>query len=394
MLTLCNDVAMRYRPELDGIRALAVLAVIASHSYVPLSGGGWMGVDVFFVLSGYLITSLLLAEHDRSGGIALGKFYTRRALRLYPALLVMLLAGLPFFRVLGDGGTLAGYDRGMLSAGLYIEDFVEGVTGGSWDGVGHTWSLAVEEQFYLIWPIALILLINRRMRLLTWTGVASGVSFVILILTIEHVLPGDAYYLPWARFSTLLVGCCLAIVLHRGHRPKVVQKLWFGGVAVAAVVGLFIAGSYFGRETNLTWEAPAIAFATAAVVWHLSSSSSVFGVLLAWKPLVWLGRRSYGVYLYHFPILIILGAYLTARRSVLTLMVVVLTIIVAAISYRFVELPFLRLKSRLSAVTTSSTRSAAVDPTTLGDASDSVSEAETGTSPDPTGPVPGPAPTP
>lgn len=311
-----------------------------------------MGVDVFFVLSGYLITTLLLEENARSARISLRNFYTRRALRLYPALLAMILLGLPFYSLLGNGGTLPGYGQAALIAGIYVQDFVNGFIGDPQGEFGHTWSLAVEEQFYLIWPIALILMLKFRARLMPWTLVAAGLTTATLVtLSFQESADGisdRAYYLPWSRFSALLVGCVIAIALKRGVRPAVVRRPWFGVAALLAVIALTLAASHFGRFPHLAWEAPAIALSSAALVWHLSSSASPVATLLGVKPLAWLGRRSYGIYLYHLPVMIVLGAYLSVRRSVLTLLVLMVTIVVAAVSYRFIEMPFLRMKGRLS----------------------------------------------
>lgn len=351
---------MKYRPELDGLRALAVLAVLASHSSVPWTGGGWLGVDVFFVLSGYLITTLLLNENDRYERISLRRFYARRALRLYPALLIMIVAGLPFYSLLGDGGTLAGYGVSALIAGTYVQDFVNGFTGNPHGEFGHTWSLAVEEQFYLIWPIVLVLMLKFRARVLTLTLIAAGVTLATLIvLSLQEASPDGisdgAYYLPWSRFSTLFIGCAVAIALHRGVSLRWLQRPWIGIASLAAIIALVLAASAVGRYPHFVWQAPLMAFASAALVWNLSAGPSPLTRWLGVKPLEWIGRRSYGIYLYHLPVLVILGAYVSVRRSILALLMVIVTMVVAGISYRFVEIPFLRMKARFSRASTAPT---------------------------------------
>jgi peptidoglycan/LPS O-acetylase OafA/YrhL len=152
------------RAELDGIRCFAVLAVFMAHSGYHGFSFGALGVTVFFVLSGYLITTLLTNEWRRDGRFSFGRFYARRVLRLYPALIVLLVVGALFYRDLGDGGTFAGYLRAAAAAGLYFQDFVWGLTGSAHGGFGNTWSLAVEEQFYIVWPLVLVGLLGLGWR--------------------------------------------------------------------------------------------------------------------------------------------------------------------------------------------------------------------------------------
>lgn len=341
---------MRYQPELDGIRALAVLAVLASHSGIALAQGGWTGVEVFFVLSGYLITRLLLAERDTTGRIDLGRFYVRRALRLFPALALVLVAGLAFHDRLGDG-TLTGYGRAALTAGLYLQDFVAGCTGSADGGFGHTWSLAVEEQFYLIWPVVLVLVLRRRRDPLVWAtvGVAAGwLSMVVSLRPSPEGVPFASYYLPWNQFPQLLVGAALAVVVARRAVPRAVGRAGFGWTAVACCACVAGLAASSGRYPGLAWQAPAVALATAGLLWHLAADTgSPVRRTLSIPPLVWLGRRSYGIYLFHVPVLEVLQASVPWRRSVITLAMLAITLVVAALSYRYVESPFLRWKNRL-----------------------------------------------
>ncbi|GAA4345805.1 hypothetical protein GCM10023087_08130 [Microbacterium rhizosphaerae] len=314
-----------------------------------------MGVDIFFVLSGFLITSLLLAEHDRTGAISLRWFYARRVLRLYPALITMVVIGVPFFRLLGDQGTLPGYALTALFAGTYVQDFVIGFTGNAHGGFGHTWSLAVEEQFYLLWPILLILLLRRRANVLLWTLGAMGITTVTLAaLSFQPSpdgIPDGAYFLPWSRFSALFAGCVVALLVRGEMTPSFVQRQWFGLGAAATGALLIVGASFLDQYPSFSWEEPAIAAASSAVVWHLTSSHSALASPLAWRPLAWLGRRSYGVYLYHLPVHAVLLAFVPLARSALGLLTLAVAIAVAAISYRYVELPFLRLKKRYAGET-------------------------------------------
>lgn len=359
---------MRYRPELDGLRAFAVIAVLLGHVGTTITLGGWMGVDVFFVLSGFLITSILLGEHKKFNSINLKQFYIRRALRLYPALLLLLLGGLLFYRELGDRpsgqefATLAGYGVTALIVGTYMMDFAFGLTGNPFGEMSHTWSLAVEEQFYLLWPISLILLLRHRKKVLNWTVGMTLASLLIMLALLPASLsgvPDYAYYLPFSRFWELTLGCSVALVLNNDRMPRVAGSTWFGAVAIAVAAVTYLVGAYIGGFVLaypragggpfLGLLAPLIAIATAALLFHLTARrDGTLTRLLSSPPLVYIGRRSYGLYLYHFPILVILESHLHARRAVVTLVMLAVTMVLAELSYRFVELPLLRLKKRFS----------------------------------------------
>ena len=185
---------MEYVPELTGLRALAVFLAISEHTAIPGLRGGWVGVDIFFVLSGYLITSILVAEWRRTESIRLGRFYLKRALRLYPALILMLALGAIFYNYLGDGGTLVGYGKTALLGATYTQDIALGFFGQAYGNLGHTWSLAVEEQFYLLWAPVLFLLLKFRQRPIPWLC-----GFIALELdlagTHHHASPRSAGHL-------------------------------------------------------------------------------------------------------------------------------------------------------------------------------------------------------
>ena len=352
---MVHDLRVKYRPDLDGIRALAILAVMAHHTEMSAAGGGWMGVDIFFVLSGFLITTLLLEEWDKKGHIALGQFYLRRVLRLYPALLALLVVGCFFYRYLGYEGTFAGYGRTALLAGTYVEDFATGIFHNSFGNLDPTWSLAVEEQFYLLWPPTLIVLLRYKRDPLKWAIGVTIVSWGLMIISMHpgvDFTPDASYYLPWNRFSQLTVGCALAIVVARGIAPRVVARPWFGWSAVAACLALIALAAKFYRYPNLPWQAPAIALATAALVWHLNSGMTALRRMLGAKPLAYLGRRSYGLYLYHYPVVIVLAAEVHGRRIERSVLMVIISLVLAIVSYRFIELPFLKLKGRFSPLRT------------------------------------------
>ncbi|MCW2856481.1 MAG: hypothetical protein JWR52_2096 [Marmoricola sp.] len=346
---------MDHRPELDGIRALAVLAVLAYHSYLLLAlcSGGWLGVDVFFVLSGYLITAILLSEHRRTGRLDFRRFYVRRLERLYPALLVALVLGAVFYRTIGDGGTFVGYLRTAGAAGLYVENFVWGLGGHELGKFGHTWSLAVEMQFYLVWPPLLGWLVARKSNLIAPVVAGIAVSYVLLVTEMgrEPTSFPVAYYMPWTRAFELLIGALVAVTLTRGARAeRHSPRRWTGWLILAALGFAFVlaAGDNISvHPAVIAWQSPLVAALTAGLLVHLDGvRTRGVGAVLAWAPLAWLGRISYGVYLFHYPVLTVLRAHGVAGASTGFVLGGGISILLAAASYRVIEQPILSRRSR------------------------------------------------
>jgi peptidoglycan/LPS O-acetylase OafA/YrhL len=350
---------MEYRPELDGIRAFAVLAVIAFHAGLKPATGGWLGVDIFFVLSGFLITTVLLREHDGTGRVRLRAFWIRRLLRLYPALLAMLVLGAFFFPTLGDGGTFVGYLRSAAASGLYVENLFWGLGGNELGRLGHTWSLAVEMQFYLVWPLLLASLLGRRARMVPWLVGGIVLSYVLFVVQSapEAARFPQAYYLPWTRAFELLLGALVAVVL--SSRPvrdagAAVTRRWTGwaiGVAFGVVLLAAWTDSIYVDQRAIIWESPAAAVLTVALLLHLDRVRTTgVGALLAWRPLVWVGKVSYAAYLFHYPVIaVLLDRTDLVSKAVLAIALPV-TLGLAALSWHFVERPALRLKRRYEPV--------------------------------------------
>jgi peptidoglycan/LPS O-acetylase OafA/YrhL len=302
--------AASYRPALDGLRAVAVILVMANHANLP-GFAPWMGqagVSIFFVISGYLITGLLLHRHD-----GLAAFWQRRALRLVPALAVLLLIVTPIALSRGDEKALFH----AVAGALYIGNWVR-VSGDHLGALGNLWSLAVEEQFYLVWPLVLLFLRPRVRWLL----------LVVVAVTVFRFTqaPTAAIYGTFGRIDALLLGAVLAISGLRLPR-------WAAPAGLALIVGFYL----------LRPDQPAVATLGLAV-------ASVAGVLLvgglADRPALGLERRaprtvgriSYGLYLWNTPMIILFGPVGGS----------ILTVVAAVASYHVVERPFLRLKDRLA----------------------------------------------
>jgi peptidoglycan/LPS O-acetylase OafA/YrhL len=321
-------------PGLDGLRAVAVLLVIGYHADRAL-GNGYLGVDVFFVLSGFLITTLLLREVDGAGRIRIGAFYVRRVLRLYPALVVVCAAVSAAAVVLQDHPAKVG--AGALASLGYVANVWE-YSGHDTLLLQHTWTLALEEQFYLIWP-ALLALIVRRPRAV-WLVVAGW-----LAVEVADGLAGQPPVLhTYIRAAGLPLGCGLAFALrHVGVQSWLAR---FGAPALVAIVVLAAVHADLGAWTA-GWPLSIASVLTVPVIAALVADGPMTR-LLSRPEFVWIGRRSYGLYLWHFPVLSAVINHAPARIPMPARLVagVAASFVLAAASYRWVEEPFLRRKLR------------------------------------------------
>lgn len=270
---------MRYVPALDGLRAVAVLMVLAFHAQAPFALGGYVGVDLFFVLSGYLITSLLLAERERTGTINLPAFYLRRARRLYPALLFMLAVVIPLAGIVYP---LRNHWLDGLLAATYLTDYAPLWIGSS-PVVSHTWSLSIEEQFYLLWPLV-ILLAKRPLPALVVLYVAG---------TLWRFMAGAEWVDAYLRFDTHFTGLVLGAIL--ACVPiKAPRSLFF--IGFAGMLALCV--TTYWRDPNHAALLLAIEGFAAMMVVGASTQG-----WLAWRSVVWIGQLSYGIYLWHYPLM-------------------------------------------------------------------------------------------
>ena len=357
---------MKHVGALDGLRAVAIAAVLANH-VIPTrgGGGGWLGVDVFFVLSGYLITTILMSEWDRTGAIGLRRFYIRRALRLYPALITLVLAGAIFAPLLGNNGTARGYLLTSLVTLAYLTDLAVAAFANSFGGLGHTWSLAVEEHFYLAWPLLLVFALKRG-RDPRWIASAGIVVSVAFLAASGHKLVDGvpaSYYSPQTQACAPLAGCLLALWLHR----RTAGKLPGGALALVAAGGLgalFLAAGFLPRVPYLFPELAAAVVLTAFLILGvIEAPTSLVSRLLAVRPLRYIGKISYGIYLFHLPIITVLDHYMTGSRAVMYAVAVPAAVLAAALSYRFIERPFLRRKDALAPARPAPGRHARIDLT-------------------------------
>lgn len=315
------------RPALDGLRGIAILLVIASHVWHPYSTAGPVGVTVFFVLSGFLITALLIEEVERTGHASLHGFYARRARRLLPALLLLVL-------LVGTLQTSLGTPLWSLGAVvLYVGNWVAAAEG-PMGFFKHTWSLSVEEQFYVLWPLLLIAAAKLGgRRAVVVLALAGAVLSVVLRLWLWDGGAGAVR----VRFGSdtnaagLLIGCALAAWLHgrtvtRRNRPRLAAALVAGLSVVAASDALW----------NYTILAPLVAMAVTPAVVLLLVRDGGLG-LFGHPALRYVGRRSYALYLWHAPLLVFATIAFGERSPLAMAVGVVATFAMAELSWRLVE---------------------------------------------------------
>ena len=344
----------RYVAGLDGIRAIAVLAVIAYHLNLGWARGGMLGVGVFFTLSGYLITDLLLGHWRRHANLGLRSFWLRRARRLLPALFLM-LAAVSVWVALFDSSQLAAVRDQVLAAAGYFSNWWTIAQHGSYFArfatplpLDHLWSLAIEEQFYLVWPwllgIGIWMLRGRaRLALVTLAGALASALAMGLIYHPGYD-PTRVYEGTDTRAFGLLVGAALAIVwpsdlLRAASRPGVRRLLDWAGLAGLAGILALVASTGSFSPFLYPYGFALLSVGTAAVVAAVVIPESRLGPVLGWRPLRWIGVRSYGLYLWHWPIIVLASP---ARERVdwgERALVVAVTFVVASLSWRYVEEP-------------------------------------------------------
>jgi peptidoglycan/LPS O-acetylase OafA/YrhL len=344
---LAAGTRLGYRPELNGLRAIAVSAVVVYHSLDESRfPGGFLGVDLFFLLSGFLITRLLLEERATSGGIALRSFYVRRGARLIPALLLVCLAGLLIAATQPGGEPLGQVLLGVGGALLYCTNVLRII--GLRLPMHHTWSLSVEEQFYLLWPLLLIVLLRwggqrRASQVAALLVVAASVQIFLWNLSGSgQVILYEGSYGQGMVF--LMAGCFLSMVIPT--EPTVLARYRLARVArvlvlpASTVLVALLFSSY--------WNSPfyfdggyAIVAGMMAVLLINALCGGLSSRLLSVGPVVWIGQISYGIYLWHFPMVAWVFAVVPFRlgRVAIAGITIVITLVCATASYYLVEMP-------------------------------------------------------
>ncbi|HEY3724216.1 MAG TPA: acyltransferase family protein [Acidimicrobiia bacterium] len=361
--TTRHYVRMRYMPGLDGLRAFAVTGVLLYHADLSWIPGGFLGVDVFFVISGYLITSLLLAEFRNQGRIGLGQFYLRRARRLLPALFLLLgVVGLFAVVFLPDEVTKL---RGDVVAALFygtnwwqiFHNLSYFEAAGRPPLLQHLWSLAVEEQFYLVWPLLLTAMFKlwhgrRRPMILATLGLIAVSSLLMIGLSISRGYPLDhdpsrVYYGTDTRMFTMLIGAVLAMVWapwRLSERTSRGGRVVLDAIGVGSLLGLtwmFLNVNEFSNDLYRGGFLVCSILAALVIAVTVHPAADLGRFILGNKPMRWIGERSYGIYLWHWPVFMVtrpvLDINLTGTPNLILRLAI--TVALAELSFRYVEQP-------------------------------------------------------
>lgn len=355
--------ALPHLVGLDGLRAVAVIAVVLYHADLMVMPGGFLGVDVFFVLSGFLITSLLLVELERSGRVDFGQFYVRRARRLLPALFAVLAVSAVLVATVAYDGAGA-FRRDLPGALFYFSNWSNIFTSTSYfEFVGrppilkHLWSLAIEEQFYLLWPAIAVFTYRRGgARLMGWVALATALlsSLAMLAWSVLGSMPsaGDPsrlYFGTDTHAMGICLGAALAVVWRPGRTspilPRQAQAVisTAGAVALGLLIWMFTA---VGEYSVFLYRGGflVVAVLSAVVVAAASHRGVPFGRWLGVQPMRWIGERSYGIYLWHWPLFLVTrpGVDMPLTGPVAFVLRVSLLLGVAELSYRYLEMPIRR----------------------------------------------------
>lgn len=337
------DQQLKYIPQLDGLRGIAVLLVIIFHSAPDILPGGYLGVDMFFVLSGYLITRILVSEHTATGRISMKEFYKRRALRLFPAFYSMLII-LSFLALFRTDPIF--HLKAIAISGSYLMNWARAFETRFEVYLGHTWSLSIEEQFYIIYPVILLFLLNTINRQNIWKWILS-LLVIVFVWRMYLITSGANLNRTYNGFDTradsLLFGCLISIIKFNYLSIKYMFLPFIMSLFFIIYCSLFVTikndwMNYYGFTLA--------AISSGFIILHaVNNPTSIFSQLAATMPLVKIGKISYGMYLWHYPILYGVVRFIDYPPFILVACMV-LTIGVASLSFKYIESPALRLRHR------------------------------------------------
>jgi peptidoglycan/LPS O-acetylase OafA/YrhL len=336
---------------LDGIRAVAALAVVAFHARIAGFGNGDIGVDIFFVLSGFLITSILLARTGSGRAIDFKDFYRRRALRLLPAYFAVVIACVLLEFTASYGGTF----KGAVLSTFYVANLAIGATGVGLGTLSHTWSLSVEEQFYLVWPALLAFLLARRgtdarRLLVTVAGLVLLAWLMVVGLAAAGAPARIASNATPTRAVELLFGALLAIFIATPSlsgaldRCRPLSRVSLAGVTAGVLLLGLIAVPGLSDNVSSVAGWPLLSVLTCTVIYACLRGAAPLTAPLGSRVMTAVGKRSYGLYLWHFPVFVVIDTRWGIDGWPERLAGLAVTFVVVALSYRYIERPFLERK--------------------------------------------------
>lgn len=349
----------RYIKELDGLRGFAILAVVLVHLFPNLLPGGFLGVDIFFVLSGFLITSLLLKEYNQNQRIDLRGFYIRRVRRLLPALVAFLVIFGVYAKFQYSAEEFTKYSIGAFSSLAYVHNWIVGYTSYSSASINHFWSLSVEEQFYLFWPLIVLFGLRKRHCGSSLIRIFLATLLFVVCLRVAFiefgVHPLTIYCSTFSRMDGMIIGALLAYLLASAEKNCFLMSelsRYSRYLSLFALAPIFLSMITLSTSalSTYTWGISLTCLCTCVVILDVfTNENGLVRAALGWKPLVQLGKISYGVYIWHYPInceLARLGVTSFWRACACIL----LTLVVSVVSYHFFEIPLINwLRARKGA---------------------------------------------
>ena len=337
-----------YRPDIDGLRAIAVIPVILYHAGVAGFQGGYVGVDVFFVVSGYLITSIIVTELAE-GRFSLRGFYERRVRRIFPALFLVVAVSMPAALIILVPEHLENFGQSVIATALFVSNFFFYFESGYFDGPAdlhpllHTWSLAVEEQFYLFFPLLLLFAARWKLPLAGVIAAFALMSFAVGAWQVSAD-PAAAFYLLPGRFWELMAGALLAVLPLAGLRSRAT------GAFMVLTGVLLICAAVVTFDERLPFPGMAAllpVFGTLAII-HGGRTANPVSALLGSRPLRQVGLISYSLYLWHFPLMVFARHLIVRPFSAAEIVVILLlTVVLSLASWRYVEQPFRAKRGRI-----------------------------------------------
>lgn len=337
---------LKYRPDIDGLRAIAILSVVLFHAFPSLLTGGFVGVDVFFVISGYLISSIIM-KGVASGTFSFYDFYMRRVRRIFPALMLVLAATFVAGWIVMMGDEFKALSKHIIAGIGFVQNLVLYTEAGYFDASAetkplmHLWSLGVEEQFYLVFPVILIVLHRLKVSLLPALLVMAVISFVLSILKIADT-PAGVFFLPQYRFWELLFGSFLAYasVHGRNHNVSSQSGLVRNAASVSGLLLIAIAVVMIDKNRQFPGYWALLPVVGSALIIYAGPNAWINKYVLASKPMVFIGLISYPLYLWHWPLFSFAYIYFSGPPTVaVQLAMVGAAFLLSYLTYRLVELP-------------------------------------------------------